>query len=179
MRLLPPPRIARVRPFGHDDGGATAIEFALVAPLFIGLLFTLFDGGGVIIQSVMIDRALDKAVRVVRVAGSITSHADFRKIVCANSVMIPNCSEKLVVEMTVVTSAASFPTTSAPCIEKNAPAPKPSFSSGSRGDVLYVRACLAVSPMTPWAAEGYSLPRNASGGFYVVAVNGFMNEPGQ
>lgn len=169
-----------LRRFLEDRAGVTAVEFALVGPLFLALALTSFEGGGLMVRSMLLDRSVDKAVRQVRVKGGTAtiSQNDFRTAVCNGMIILKGaCSSSLVVEMTVVKSATSFPTNEVVCATKAAPNPTVSYSMGARSDMVYVRACLAVDPMLPLIAGYLGLPRNASGGYDVVATAGFMNEP--
>ena len=53
----------------------------------------------------------------------------------------------------------------------------PSFSQGNRSDILFVRACVIVDPLFPGLGLGLQLPKDASGGFQMIAFSAFVNEP--
>lgn len=53
---------------GPDDAGVVAVEFALVLPLLIVLLFTIILGGGVYLDQLNLQAAARNAARV----GSVT-----------------------------------------------------------------------------------------------------------
>lgn len=166
--------------FERAQSGATAVEFGLIGPLFLGLCLTIFDLGGMVLQSTLLDRALDKAVRVVRVNGGVTtiSQTQFRDSVCGGMLMYSSgCASHLTVEMTVIKTTSNFPATSATCVSKTAPAPTVGYATGARSDMIFVRTCLSVAPLMPLVGNGLGLPRNASGRFDLVASSGFMNEP--
>lgn len=168
------------RRFARADAGVTAIEFGLIGPLFLGLCLSVFDIGGLVVQSTLLDRALDKAVRVLRVNGGVStiSQTQFRDQVCGGMLMYASgCAANLTVEMTVIKTTASFPTANATCVSKTVPAPTVSYASGARSDMVFVRSCLSVAPLMPFLGTGLGLPRNASGRFDLVASSGFMNEP--
>ncbi len=172
--------LSQLRRFRIARSGTTAVEFALIAPLFLGMTFTTFEAGGLLIRSMMLDRALDKAVRTVRVKGGVTTitQTQFRDSVCSGLLMFSSgCAQRLTVEMTVIKSASSFPSTAMTCVSKTAPNPTVNYATGARSDMVYVRTCLAVDPMLPIVATGLGLPRNESGQFSVMASGGFMNEP--
>ena len=54
----------------RDDGGAAAVEFALILPIFLMLLFGIIDFGYMINRSSIINNAARDAVRVASVNGS-------------------------------------------------------------------------------------------------------------
>ena len=85
-----------------QDGSGT-IEFALLAPLFIGLFLSTFELGMLLTRQMMLDRALDIAVREVRLgrlSGDV--HQGIKDIVCARARVIPKCDLRLTLAMTVV-----------------------------------------------------------------------------
>ncbi len=157
-----------------------AIEFAVVAPLFLAIVFATFESGWLMTQSMLMDRALDKAVRSIRIGGTgaPATQTALKAAICNETIVIANCLSNLVVELTVTNTPSSFPSATVQCINRSAPPPTPGFASGGRSDVMFVRACLSVDPLVPLIAEGLGLQRNASGAFDVVSVGGFMNEPG-
>src|ERR1700712_3263270 len=54
----------------RDSSGATAVEFAIVVPVLLCLIFSTFEAGWMVTKSTMLDRALDTVVRKVRVGAS-------------------------------------------------------------------------------------------------------------
>lgn len=161
--------------FRHSRKGGTGVEFALVAPLFLALVFSIFETGWLMTQTVMLERALDRTVRHLRVGGSDAprTYAAFTSAVCADAMVVPNCAKRIRVEMHVVRSAADFPAQGSQCENSG----QPSYSD-NRSDVMFVRACVPVDPMTPGIGIALSLPRDAGGRFRVVAATSYMNEPG-
>jgi Flp pilus assembly protein TadG len=168
-----------VRAFWRHRSGVAAIEFGMIAPIFFALVLSTFDAGWLMTQSMLLDRAMDKSIRLVRIGGDAApkTHAALKSSICDEATLIRDCAARLIVEMTVIKTASNFPTTSAPCVSRSA-TPNSTFQSGGRSEVVYVRACLAVDPLVPIIGEGLGLPRAASGYFNIISVTGFMNEPG-
>jgi Flp pilus assembly protein TadG len=44
----------------RDTRGATAVEFALVLPLFLAMVFSIFEAGWLMTQTIMQDGALER-----------------------------------------------------------------------------------------------------------------------
>ncbi len=61
--------------FGADRTGAAALEFAIVAPLLLALAFSTFEAGWMMTKTILLDRALDIAVRAVRTPDFIDQNA--------------------------------------------------------------------------------------------------------
>lgn len=171
---------AMLRHWRRDQNGTTAVEFGMIAPLFLALLLGASDAGWLMTKAMLLDQALTKSIRTLRIGGegAPATHEQFRKLICGQTILIPDCNESLLIEMTVVKSAASFPTAAMPCIDRSKPAPSTNFSTGGRSDMLFVRACLTADPMFPLIGDGLGLPRTVQGRFNLISLSGFMNEPG-
>ena len=169
-----------LRRFAHRRDGMAAVELGLIGPVFFAMIFAIIDVGGLLAQSMLLDRAVDKAVRTVRVRGGLTtiSQTQFRDSVCSGMMLYATgCADRLTVEMSVIKSTANFPSSSVPCVTKDVPQPTVNFNTGARSDMVFVRACYLVDPLVPILGSGLGLPRNDSGGFNVVTTSGFVNEP--
>lgn len=169
-----------LRSYGRDRSGAAAVEFALVAPIFFAIVFSTFEAGWMVIQSTMLDRAVDLAVREIRV-GAVSAPKDQSQIkaaVCSQAYLLVNCSSGIVVEMTDVSSGA-LPSNGTPCIDRGSNvAPVVAFSPGQRGSIMYVRACFTTDPITPLLGLALSLPKDGKGGYFLSSSSAFVNEPG-
>ena len=91
----------------REQCGATAIEFALIAPAFLFLMFVIAETAMVFIAEQVMDNALSEAARLVRTGQAQTgawataeedqtahpmSEAEFKEIVCAGMSVFVDCS---------------------------------------------------------------------------------------
>jgi Flp pilus assembly protein TadG len=86
------PRLAR---FQHDQSGAAAIEFAVVAPLFFFLMFVIAETALIFIAEQVMDNAVFESARLVRtgqVQKASMSEADFKADVCGRMAVFVNCN---------------------------------------------------------------------------------------
>jgi Flp pilus assembly protein TadG len=60
------PSSNRLNRFARNNDGATAVEFALVAPLFLSLMLTIMFSGLTLFANSVLQNMLDKAARQVR-----------------------------------------------------------------------------------------------------------------
>jgi Flp pilus assembly protein TadG len=60
---MPPENPAGTKSFGQDDSGSTLVEFAIVMPLFLLVLFGLIDFGRMGFEYVMANKAVQMAAR--------------------------------------------------------------------------------------------------------------------
>jgi Flp pilus assembly protein TadG len=170
-----------LRRLARDRRGATAVEFAMVAPLFFALVFSVFETGWVMTQTVMLERSLDRTVRHLRVGGANApkTYDAFVTQLCNETLVIPNCRNRILVEMFVVRAAGDFPAEGAQSVSTSSQSnTTPVYRPDNRSDVLFVRACVVIDPMTPGIGVALALPRDPQAGFRVVAASAYMNEPG-
>lgn len=102
-------RFDRLRRFGGDRRGATAVEFAFLAFPFFAILLVVFQAGLLVVAQQTLDAATDRANRVLftgefQTGASETAAKDrLKAVMCAGSNLI-DCTE-LRIE---VTASATF-----------------------------------------------------------------------
>lgn len=166
------------RTFFQNRSGATALEFAMVAPLFFGLVFSTIETGWIMVRSTALDRALDIAVRQVRI-GAEPDQAAMKASICENmKLVVPACASAMVVEMTTVKSASDIPLSGAKCLDRGSTvATTGAYTTGAEQETLFVRACLVADPFTPLIGVALELPKDSLGGYWLVASSAFKKEP--
>jgi Flp pilus assembly protein TadG len=130
---------------------------------------------------VMLERTLDQAVRILRLANGLTvTPADIRTAICDNTGMLPNCEALLTIDLRRVNRMTyAVPDNQELCIERaDATAtPSNSFTAGGDNEVMLVRACMIVDRVLPFSGFGLNLTRDDSGGLHMMASSVFVNEP--
>jgi Flp pilus assembly protein TadG len=94
-----------MKKFLVNQGGATAVEFAMVLPAFVALVFMTIEIGLVVYGKSMADRAARDAANALRVNGGLAD-ADLRKAVCNAAAPVLSCDDALKVSKQLVLSAA-------------------------------------------------------------------------
>jgi Flp pilus assembly protein TadG len=82
--------------------GATAIEFAFVAPIFFVLMFAIIEAGAVYIGEACLQYAtadVGRRVRTGEVTLANTNQTEFRNLICARTASYLPCNEDLVVDV--------------------------------------------------------------------------------
>jgi Flp pilus assembly pilin Flp len=162
-----------------DRAGAAAVEFALIVPVLVLITLSTFEAGWYMVQTIMLDRAVDRTVRELRV-GSFANptQTSMRQRICQEAMVLIDCTENLTVELVPVTTPASYPQDRARCIHRASPIkPVLRFVPGGRSQTMFVRACYVVSPFTPGMALGLAMAKDENGDFRLISKSAFMNEP--
>lgn len=164
--------------FRQARQGAMAVEFALVAPIFIAILIAVLQVAIFLFAQQSLQNAAMQAGRqfMTGQAQGDTQSA-FRNLVCTNYLpSIFECSSLVV----VVQSASSFAgvNTAAPSLYSNGqqiPVTNFTYSPGTPGQVMVVQL---VYPWTVFAGPlGFSLSNLPGGAALLMGVSAFRVEP--
>lgn len=165
--------------FRREDGTAT-IEFAILFMPFMILLASTYEIGMANVRHVMLERGTDLAVREIRLStGAAPTKEDVRKMVCNGAGIIPMCMDVMEIELhTVNMDTWEMPPVKAECIERDEEIqPITQYENGQQNEMMFMRFCIVVDPLLPSFGLGYGMPKDASGGYRLVSMTAFVNEP--
>ncbi|PTX56703.1 TadE-like protein [Litoreibacter ponti] len=168
----------------REDGNAT-IEFAILFPAFMLIFMAIFETGMLMTRYMMFDRALDIAVREMRISNNRNfTQAQVKTLLCAQTVILRNhCMEDITLEMVRLQENSNdwgFPAGQAQCRDRAQQiTPVTKFDIGGNNDIIFVRACMAIEPFFPTASLGAFLTRDSGGQLNMVALSAFSVEPTQ
>ncbi len=176
--LTPRALLAR---FARTEAGSTTVEFVIVVPLVLAFLFSAVDFGVVMLRQVFLDRAVDIAVRQVRL-GAVTggSAAQFRTLVCSNTFLIANCEDSIAIELRPVDTVTwAGLDTPAQCVNRAANIePVLAFNpAAGQQQLMLIRVCAVADPFIDMTGMVLGMPDDGSGGYFVVSHAAFANEP--
>jgi len=163
----------------EEDGTAT-IPFVMFVPFFLILVMSSIEMGMLMIRSVLLDRALDLAVRDLRLGiWQPASSGDLKSRICNYAGILADCDNDLLVELRPVSKITWSPLSSGPiCVDRSQQVqPLTTFSPGTSNEMMLVRACVKVYPLFPTSGFGFSLTKDATGAYALVAASAFVNEP--
>ncbi len=173
------PARRRLSALAKAEGGATAVEFAMISVPFLALLFAIFELGAMFMASTAIDAAVESAARQIRTGqlqtGGSNSAAGFKAIVCNNISWIStsDCQSNLTLD---VRTFASFGTIAVTSPVKNGAIDQTQvgFNSGTSCDIVVVRAFYPWTLLTPTLEPG--LPDMNANQRLLTATVAFRNE---
>lgn len=174
------PRFRKSRALSSEDGSAT-VEFVILFPIIFALFVTSVDFSLQMLRQVFLDRAVDLAVRDVRLGLIDTSALDnFKQRICANAALTPNCLQTVTVELRPVglnEFATLNPT--ARCVDRaNNVSPMLSFTpGGGQQELMMIRACTVSNPFIVANGFIFGNPRGPNDDFMAASMGVFVNEP--
>lgn len=95
----PKPKWWRFKKFRRDERGVTAIEFAIISPIFFAFIFAIMEISFWFVGMQVLENAVDQVGRKARTGEILTmSQQDFITEICDLTVgLLPDCENKLIV----------------------------------------------------------------------------------
>ncbi|MCG7627832.1 pilus assembly protein [Epibacterium sp. MM17-32] len=169
-----------LRRFRRREEGVASVEFVVVFPLLMMILFSSVELGVITLRQVMLDRAVDLTVRDIRLGtGGNMQHDTIRDAICARTGLVTTCTQSLRLEMVQLDpfNWAGVDTTP-DCIESVEEVnPVTTFINGDSNDLMFLRACMSFSPLFPYWGLGDKLQKDGDGRIRLYAASAFVQEP--
>lgn len=170
----------RARALSSEEGNAS-IEFVVLFPIIFAMFLSSVDFSVMMLRQIFLDRALDLALRDVRL-GIIqpTGLDSFKDRICQNSALTPNCRDNITVELRPVSVADlhNFDPT-ARCVDRaQNVTPLLQFTPGAgQQELMLIRACTVANPFIVANGFMFGAPRGPNDDFMSVSIGIFVNEP--
>jgi hypothetical protein len=175
-------RIRRqVRRFRLRDAGASTVEFMVSLPFVLMILFMSIDFGAVMLRQVFLDRAVEMAVREVRL-GNIPSGgiATLRELICDGTLLIHDCPNSLTIELRPInTTTWAGVNDPVECINRaDNIVPTLTFNPAAGTQALMlVRVCASADPFLTITGIMLGVGNETGGDLQLVSIGAFVNEP--
>ncbi|MGU3359672.1 TadE/TadG family type IV pilus assembly protein [Methylobacterium sp. M6A4_1b] len=177
-----------VRRFRRASGGATAVEFALVMPLFILVFVEILQAGLYVFCYAALEKATADTTRTIMI-GALTDSAStatgFRNsVVCTKLIAGLSC-DNIVTSLQTTTlsgSGGGYSVFVSPDERSLVPVTmdngKTSYCTGAPGTYGYIQVFYAVPVFSPlWIALKLSSPWKGGSAVFARAAVAFRNEP--
>lgn len=175
-------RSGTMRRFGRylrATAGAATVEFVIIFPVLIWIVFSTFELGWMTTRQMMLDRGVSLTIRDLRL-GKIANptHDGLKDLMCQRATILRDCVANIHMELVPMSVSSGVPQTSTQCVDRTGEiAPVESFDSGEEGGIMYVRVCVVVDPLMPGMGIGAGLNQLSGGGFAMIASSAFKREP--
>lgn len=183
MRFVPhlrlPRRLAR---FGRARDGVTAVEFAMIAPIFFALLLGIFETAFTMLTGQLVETATIDASRLIltgQAQAQGMTKAAFKDAVCGLLPSFLDCSNGVFVDVQVLTAFDA--TISTPTKDGNLDPSAFKFVPGGRDDIVMVRVYYKWTGLIASTMKNFGLDfsNQADGSTLETATMVFKNEPFQ
>lgn len=169
--------------FIRNKKGAAAVEFALIAPILLGLVFSSFELGFAMMKITTVDHAVAKATKLIYTGAATTggiTQKQMEDIICEELTLFRNCENNISVELAPVSSFRDRLSGNVICRDSANPpviAPSITYNPGANDQVLIMRVCLISDLITPGIKLGLRMPTTSTGRSQIVSTTAFRNEP--
>jgi Flp pilus assembly protein TadG len=172
---------SRRRGFIKSRNGSSAVEFAIIAPIFLALTFAILEAGFFFFIQSATEAANAKAARLIRTgqaqAGGFDKAAFFDEV-CDVVKLFGDCNTRLTVEVKRYNSFAGLAADAgaATCRDANQAAiDAMDYQAGASREIIRVRVCYMHKALTP--GIGLNLAKAQNGEVKMISTSIFRNEP--
>ncbi len=171
-----------LRRFGkylRAKSGAATVEFVIIFPVLIWIVFSTFELGWMTTRQMMLDRGVNLTIRDLRL-GRIENptHEGLKNLMCQRATILRDCVANIHMELVPMTLESGLPQTSTQCVDRTGVIePVESFTAGEESGIMFVRVCVVVDPLMPGMGIGAGLNQLNGGGFAMVSFSAFKREP--
>lgn len=165
--------------FRKEDANAT-VEFVIVFPLIVLIFVAAFETAMLLTRQVMMERALDSAVRYMRLTSGVSvTHNAIRDNICENSPILIDCQNSLLLDLRVIDQDSyNLPDYHTLCVDRSGTVnPANEFNPGADNELMLIRTCALVDRILPISGLGLDLTRDDTGAIHITAATIFVNEP--
>jgi Flp pilus assembly pilin Flp len=163
--------------FRRHESGAVAVEFVLVVPLFLFLVFAILETSILYTIATVMEGEVAIAARTIR-TGQLQQEADpetaFRTILCSNLDNVLNC-DNVIIDVRTFDDFGEMAFEDFLDDEGNASGNL--FQAGTADDIVLVRIAYVYTIVTPYLSQ--ILPPVGSGTVMLFSGAAFKNEPFQ
>lgn len=165
----------------RDRSGATAVEFAIVAPVFFTVTFATFEVGWFYFVNSQVDAAQLEAARFVRTGQAQEAGFDkdeFFDAVCPKLAVLGDCDTRMTVEVQTFATFAALAADTSPTVCADA-APSElaaiAYDPGLDNQIVRLRLCFIYNTINP--TIGINIADTAGTKRKLYGGSIFRNEP--
>lgn len=157
--------------------GSTAVEFALVALPFFGLLLAIFEVAFILTTNALLESAVMNSGRLVR-TGQVPRTAtadDFKEVICSRMSFFEQvCLQRIQIDLQPVASFSN-PGVNDPIVDGEFKTEELKFNVGDPRSFMLMRVWYHQPIASPFL--GHAMTRLANGDTIMHAATAFRNEP--
>jgi len=167
--------------FWGERRGTTAIEFAIVVPVFLGLMFSVFEVGWFYFVNSTVSAATTQSSRIIRTGQAQLGgweEDEFFATVCDVVDAFGDCDDTLTVDVATFMSFQELAEDTSDATCADAPPEEINeipYEPGAENAIVRVRICLIYNTFNP--AIGVNLADEGSTQRHITSVLIFRNEP--
>lgn len=163
--------------FRRNRRGSAAVEFALVAPIFFGLLFAIIELALVFFASQLLETVTQDSARQIMTGQAQTAaftQAQFKNLVCSKITVMFDCVNGISIDVQSYSAFSSVNISSPIDASKNFVPPN-NYLPGGPGDIVVVRIFYQWPLIV--TGLGFNIANLSGSKRLLTATAAFQNEP--
>jgi Flp pilus assembly protein TadG len=171
------PKANILRRFRRNRRGSAAVEFALVAPLFFGLLFAIIEIAMVFFASQVLETVTQDSARLImtgQVQSASLTQAQFKNLVCSKITVMFDCVNGISIDVKSYPAFSSVNIADPIDAGKNFVPPN-NYLPGVAGDIVVVRLFYKWPLFV--TGLGFNVANIGKSQRLLTATAAFQNEP--
>jgi len=163
--------------FRRNRGGSTAVEFALVMPIFFALLFAIIESALMFFATQVLETVTQDSARLImtgQAQNAAYTAAQFKSDVCGRISVMFDCAGGISIDVQNYPAFSSVNVSTPIDASKNFTNPN-NYSPGGPGDIVVVRLFYQWPILV--TKLGYDLTNLAGSKRLLIATAAFQNEP--
>ena len=164
----------------RSESGTASLDFAICIPVIMAIFMASIESGMLMTRFILLEQSVDMVMRNLRLGQYPAPTVQLLKDeICRRTIIMEGCESNITIDLQPVsTTAWNFPPRNAGCVDRGAEVqPATTFNPGAAHQIMMVRVCVTQDAMFPTTGIGLNLPKDASGGYGLVAISAFVNEP--
>lgn len=166
-----------LRRFRRNRRGSAAVEFALVAPIFFGLLFAIIELAMVFFASQVLETVTQDSARMIMTGQAQTAaytQAQFKNLVCSKITVMFDCVNGVSIDVQSYSAFSSVNISPPIDASNNFVAPN-NYLPGGPGDIVVVRIFYQWPLFV--TGLGFNIANLSGSKRLLTATAAFQNEP--
>ena len=166
-----------LRRFRRNRRGSAAVEFALIAPMFIALLFAILETAFMFFASQVLETVTQDSARMImtgQAQNTALTQAQFKANVCSRVAGLFDCTNGIYVDVQSYPQFSSV-NVADPIDASKTFVPPNNYSPGGPGDIVVVRLFYQWPMLV--TSLGYNIANLSGSRRLLTATAAFQNEP--
>ena len=168
------------RRIATEEDGVASLEFVFVIPFIMAIFMASIESGMLMTRSILLEQSVDMVMRNLRLGQYPAPTVSLLKDeICRRTIIMAGCEDNITIDLQPIDTATwVLPNTNAGCVDRgNNVQPATTFDPGTPHEIVLVRVCVTQDAIFPSTGIGLNLPKDGQGGYGLVAISAFVNEP--
>lgn len=163
-----------------SEKGTASLDFVICVPVIMAIFMASIESGMLMTRFILLEQSVDIVMRNLRLGQYPNATVQALKHeICSRTIVMSDCESNITIDLQPVsTTTWAFPSQELACVDRGTSIqPSTTFNVGAAHQIMMVRVCVIQDAIFPTTGLGLKLPKDAQGGYGLIATSAFVNEP--